>query len=286
LWALGGRGLEVLAHTPALLILAGLGALIVARELTEGRCWSYVSCFALTFVATLLLHAQFAEVGWFYRYEAYLVALGITAGFVALPVERTRVPRVESLRTTWPAAAVLVAALIALLAPFVSRGAQALVRIPDAARDIDHQQLQIALFLRDYYRGDTVAANDIGLISYMGEVRCLDLWGLASQEVAGARLSRRYDTDVMRRLAAEQGARLAVVYEEWFSPFGGLPPEWTKVGTWTLDRSTVVGGLTVSFFAVDPSEAGRLTARLREFAARLPAGVVASETRIVEARPR
>jgi hypothetical protein len=282
LWALGGRGLQELAHTPVLLILAGLGALVVARELRRGRSWSYLSCFAMTFVATLLLHVQFAEVGWFYRYEAYLVALGITVSFAALP-ERTRAPQVESLRTIWPVAAVLVMALIAVLAPFVARGAQAFVRIPDAARDIHHQQLQMALFLRDHYRGDTVAANDIGLISYLGEVRCLDLWGLASQEVAGARLLRQYDTATIRRLAGAQGARVAVVYEEWFSPFGGLPPEWTKVATWTLDRRTVVGGAAVSFFAIDPSEAGPLTARLREFAARLPEGVVASEAKAVEA---
>ncbi len=56
----------------------------------------------------------------------------------------------------------------------------------------------MALFLKDFYAGNVVAANDMGAINYIADIRCLDLYGLASMEVAdlkragGATTPRRY----------------------------------------------------------------------------------------------
>ena len=63
---------------------------------------------------------------------------------------------------------------------------------PQCTRNIFEQQFQMGLFVRKNYQGSNVALNDIGIVDYLADIHLLDLWGLASQEVAQARRSRRY----------------------------------------------------------------------------------------------
>jgi len=101
----------------------------------------------------------------------------------------------------------------------------------------------------------------------------LDLWGLASREVAEAKLAGRYTTAGIAELARSRGVRVAVIYERWLDTAGGVPPEWIRAGRWRVARSVVLGDRTVSFYAVDPAEAEPLADHLRAFAPELPPGV-------------
>jgi hypothetical protein len=267
---LGGRSLSELAGAPHLAaIVCGL-AVILGWELVAGRPWSLRANLAVIAIATTLLHLQFAGRGWFFRYEAYLVCLGLAPLLLAGP-EIGRLARVH-LRSA-PAGAVLLLAVAAVGSSVLLRGFAGLHLVPRATRNIFQQQIQVALFLKEFYGGVDVAANDIGAINYLTDVRCLDLWGLADNEVAEARWHGRYDTSVIRRLVKARGVRLAIVYEDWYDEFGGLPPEWTLAGRWTIPDNLVAGRPTVSFLATDPAEVPALMANLRSFSPRLPAGV-------------
>jgi hypothetical protein len=118
-----------------------------------------------------------------------------------------------------------------------------------------------------------VAANDIGAISFYNEFGLLDLYGLASMDVARAKLGGRYDTQEIERLVREHGDRVVVVYDYWFTRYGGLPGDWVKVAEWHFTDCYVCGGDTVSFYAPSRAQAEALRIQLEEFASSLPARV-------------
>jgi hypothetical protein len=131
----------------------------------------------------------------------------------------------------------------------------------------------MGLFLGGLPPGSTVMANDIGAVSYLADVRLVDLYGLATQETARARRAGRMDRDLLARLAAETSPAAIVVYRSWFTD--AIPPEWVEVGTWKVPEKIVVADRTVSFFAPDTSGAARLARALAAFQPRLPPSVSA-----------
>jgi hypothetical protein len=54
-----------------------------------------------------------------------------------------------------------------------------LVITPQASRNIYEQQYQMGMFLKRCYPGKAVAVNDICAVSYLADVRLVDLLGLA-----------------------------------------------------------------------------------------------------------
>lgn len=230
---------------------------------------------AVIFVIGALLHLQFAGLGWFFRYEMYLVALGI----VVLAAQcgdllYGRYPVRRSGRLALVALGML--ALVGL--GLAARAVTAHYRAPRAMREIAMQQVEMAEFLARFYPGRAVAANDIGVISWYSDVTLLDLWGLANVETAKMLMRGDPDPREIVRLAAERHVAIAVVYDEVLGPRGpngrvAPPPGWIKVANWKLDHNIVVGNLEVCFYAVTPEEEAPLREHLEEFAAGLPAEV-------------
>ena len=60
-------------------------------------------------------------------------------------------------------------------------------------------------FLQRYYNNETIAANDIGAVSYFSNAGVLDLWGLANIEIARSRKNGYWNpefVDSISRLSA------------------------------------------------------------------------------------
>jgi hypothetical protein len=132
-------------------------------------------------------------------------------------------------------------------------------------------------FIRQYYQGSAVALNDIGAVNFFADIHCLDLWGLANRDVTLLKREHNYHTRDIAALSKQAGARIAIVYDYWYAgEVGGLPPEWVRVGQWTIRNNVILGGGTVSFYALDPGEVSRLIQCLREFSAKLPRDVMQS----------
>jgi hypothetical protein len=220
------------------------------------------------FVVATLLHLQLAAIGWLFRYEAYLVAIGIV-----LVARHLADAGAVTARLPLAARLSLVLAGLVAAAPLLTRAGQAIQEGPRAVKNIYEQQYQMGLFLRELPAGSTVMANDIGAISYLADVRLVDLYGLATQETAVARRAGRVDRDLLARLAAERPPAAVVVYRSWFAD--SLPPDWIEVGTWKVPDKVVVADRTVTFFATGAEEAARLAAALVAFQPRLPAAVSA-----------
>jgi hypothetical protein len=250
---------RLLATSPHVLLLLGVSLILIVRTIRDRERWTPTILWHGIFAGTVLLHLQFAAVGWF-RYEAYLVAIGLVA------IAITTIP----MHAPGP---MLVAG--ALLLPVLgSRALLATTYTPAAAADTFRQQYQMGLFVHDHYPGGSVAVNDIGAVSFIGSSRILDFVGLADMETARARLSRQIDSTFMRARAREDDVEVAIVYESWFP--AGLPPAWRKIGQWTIPNRVSVADATVTFFAVNPAGGDRLIANLQAFSPRLPSEIVES----------
>src|SRR5262249_23223006 len=128
----------------------------------------------------VLEHLLLADFGWFFRYEAYLVAIGISVCAAALAEEDLQLGRLlPSFEPRLWGGLLLLFALF----PLLVRGADSLSKTVPATRDIYRQQEQMSRFLARYYPDAHVAANDIGAISYRNDFHLLDLYGLASLQV-------------------------------------------------------------------------------------------------------
>ena len=285
---LGYRSLNQLFATPPLTAMVAAIVGMYIWGLRQGRdFWNRSQVMLLFAGAAIFIHAQFAGTSlwntpWYlYRYEAYLVAFGIFAIGAAgwAPASRSSIQ--HSSRLLYYGVCTL--GLFLLAFPLLQRMAVMMIYFPGAAQNVWEQQYQMARFLRTYYDGRSVAANDIGAINYFADLRCLDLFGLANNEIGRRKLDGTYNTATIMREAAKESPEVAIVYDAWFqgSPLFGkpspkLPPGWTRVGQWRVPKNVALGDDVVSFYSVRPDEVSPLKAHLRAFRDRLPAAVIQS----------
>jgi hypothetical protein len=224
----------------------------------------------LTLLASLA-HLAFADIGWVFRYESYLVAMAI----VSLAATTRWFPQKSWLRIG------LALLILEMLVPLTARAVTSASLMPSIARTIYVQQYQTAIFLKRYYSGASVAANDIGAINYQADLKCLDLVGLANKTVFYNKQAHTYETPIIESEAVRMSTQIAVVYDEWFvhGPrpvlYGPpLPTSWIRVGRMRIKADKLfLGGDTVSFYAVKPEAKDRLVKVLHEFLPALPKDV-------------
>jgi hypothetical protein len=253
------------------LLVAVLLVYILACGKGSGACESRQIMGTILFL-TGMAHLEFVGAASLYRYDAYWCAMAILFLGVQLPVIAPGRQSPFSL-ATWTVPKNLSCAALGLLLffPLAVKGGRLLWFLPQCTTDVYEQQYQMGLFVRRYYQNSTVALNDIGAVNFLADIHCLDLMGLANAEVAAARRQHTYGVGDMERLSRETGTRIAIVYDNWFS--SGLPPEWVRVGRWTIPNNVNLGGDTVSFYGVNPGEAAHLSESLADFSSRLPAEV-------------
>jgi hypothetical protein len=264
--------MQLAPHLLALVAAALFLALYTFDKLPT--LWESRQVMTAIFVLIALAHFQFCAITPFFRYESYLVALG-TVVIVAqlaglLPQKLFGTPGHRALAAKH-AGGLLLAGFFFF--PLAVRSTIAMALLPQASKNIYEQQYQMARFIKTYYEGSTIALNDIGAVNFFADVRCLDLAGLGTYEVTQLMRHRQYHTQDMLRLARQAGVKVALLYDNWYAPIGGLPRDWVWVGQWTIPDNVVTGGDTVSIYAVDESETASLLQNLKDFAPRLPSDV-------------
>lgn len=273
-----GKGWRQLLDNPHLvgLVVAEVLALIVAL-IRHRAFWRTPVLVLVIALGATAVHLQLASTGWFYRYEAYLIVLGL----LGIAVELAALPRVTATTPGGPrpvGAVILSTGLAVVLTacavPLVQRAASSLLLFPRACKNIYDQQYQMARFFREFYNGKGIAVNDIGAISFFSKVRLFDIYGLVDIDVLRAKRANAYDHAVVRRGLAAHDVRAIAVYDNWAGDYGGQLPEWVPVGRWTLPDNIICGGSAVSFYAPDASFVPELTSALQAFAPRLPADVL------------
>jgi hypothetical protein len=230
------------------------------------------------FGAASALHLAFVNAGWFGRYETYLMAPGVVV--IAIAAKELMPTRPGDSRFPRARLAPTLAWLLLTFTVLLSYYNRLILlgKLPVATTNIYEQPWQVGRFLKEFYPGRPVVINDVGAINYEADIRCLDLYGLASLEVAKEGLRNVPLKDWFHDLATSGGVKIAVVYRWAFvldSPDVTSPP-WIRVGNWTIAHNVGSGDAIVSFFAADTGSADTLAAHLREFAPKLP-GTVAQD---------
>ncbi|WP_141508998.1 hypothetical protein [Candidatus Chloroploca asiatica] len=269
---------ENIYNSPHLLILIVLSLASLAYSIRTGGIdkLNRESIVNIIFIGATLLHLQFARTGWLFRYEAYLMSLGILAVGVSLnslPFKmRTR--KLDCKNLPMYAVSSLLACII--LFPFFDRTILSLVLTPLATNNIYQQQYQMGLFLKRFYQGRSVAVNDIGAVTYLADIHLLDLWGLGSLEPAIMKMEERYSSQEILRLTQSENVVVAIVYDSWFQngTVNRTPQQWVRVGQWTINHQVVAADDTVSIYAVRPSEVESLANNLKRFSVELPSTVI------------
>lgn len=257
-----------LKHRQAVVLLLGAAALLAGalRDTTLPR----YRALAGASVVAIALHLLGGRFGWFYRYEAYMMAW-MLVGVVALYAAQLRsvVQRIITPQQRMVTAVLTGLVLLAAGEPYI----QGVASTPAAASNIHLQQYQMHRFVRDYWQS-AVAVNDIGWVSYRNPYDVLDLWGLASRTALEERRRHAADTTGrwMNNLVQKRGIALAMIYDDWFA---GVPASWVRVGTFHLQRPLVISvNSNISCYATSAHHVSRIREALHAFAPQLPSGVV------------
>ena len=252
--------------------MLGAMAVLVAGALMVGwRQQRRYTFPAIAFLVATGIHVTFAQVGWYERYQAYLIALGV---LVLLAIADEVVP---STRRP-PARAVLVPMLVLVALLLGVTKISLTTELRTAVQDTYQQRYQAGRFLGRYYDGEPVATGELGYISLEHDGPITDLLGLGDYEVLRARRSVEAEAGQGVLDPARQGSRLqgrgrlpehvAVRHPRRLDP-GRLVAHGSRHGDGARTRVPVLGD-----DAVGGSAAGGAPPRVREGA---PPGVVADD---------
>lgn len=254
----GGGVLGILLTEPALLALVAAALVQLAwsaAQAADPRARERQLLLAV-FVGATLIHAEFGRLGWrLYRYEAYLIVLGIVANAAALG--GARLASAGWRREPLPQAArVALAVLVAF--PLLQRGLHASRQVIAETRDLYRHKYQAARFFGAYPVDGYLLVGDLGIIAYYSDARLVDPGGLATRELIDMVSGPEYDDELLLRVARQRG----VTVSARDNPTGA----WQCVAEWGArgDRPT---DEVMPLYAANPAAAARLEAALRAFVA-------------------
>nr|WP_319374578.1 hypothetical protein [uncultured Methanobacterium sp.] len=263
-------------HLLILLILSAFLLVLILKNKTKKRNTHFTVIILSVFCINLILHILFAQTGWFYRYEAYLIVLGLFAislGILLylediqnLKIDKRNIPKKNVFKYS-----IIVLVICLLMTPMAINGYESITSVPQASKNIYEQQYQMALFLKEYYPDETVGLNDIGVINYIDDIKCLDLWGLASFEVAEKREEKKYGVTEISDMIKNNNVSVIIIYN--YTLGNNIPPDWIKVGEWKIKDNVACGDSVVLFYAPNPKNETYLREKLSMFSSKLPKDV-------------
>ncbi|MDP9074959.1 MAG: hypothetical protein M3N98_12460 [Actinomycetota bacterium] len=246
--------LNHLTTDPMLAVVLIMAIAYLALAATGERAQSIVP--AVTVIVAVVVHSVFAQYGYWERYQAYLVALGVYFLFSAA---RELLPD----RTT----ALAVLALAALLVTPVKWAL--LVQTPKGTDNTYSQRYQAALFVAREYDSQAIATGELGYISLLHRGPVVDLLGLGNYQVLQHRKEGTDDAAFYAQEARRNGVDIATVYSGALA--GRTPGTWFLVADWRL-HGTPISTLRepYQFWATSPGAATALRAALAANLVRLP----------------
>jgi hypothetical protein len=260
----------------AVLTATALGALVLLGA--RRPAWGFP---AVVLVVTVPLHLLFAQFGWYERYQAYLIALGVyvVLGLLADLRSPDQVgvsvigPPADGASQPWTRWWV-VPTLVCLLVAFSGNKPSAVVHAAAAMDETYDQRYQVARFLDRYYDGEPVATGELGYVSLFHEGPVTDIFGLGDREVLleWERVHHEVpEASYWRDLMVRRDVDVVVVYP---STFGSqVPREWIGVGRLDIGREELTSpDRTMTFYATVPEAVDYLQESLGEFSDDLPDG--------------
>ena len=215
---------------PHIFLMYILNVLILYKTFLQEKALNYL---IVIFLITLSLHAAFGSFGWLYRYEAYLMIFGLMN--IVIYVLKFDVLNKKMF--------VLLLLLLAFVKPLFGGFYQSIF----GSKNIYEQQVQMGRFVEEFYQGQSIAANDIGAISYFGDIKLLDIFGLGSMEMIELKRHGNHNTKNVNAIMDRRKVEFMMIYDPWFDYLSF--PNYVKIGEWTVGHNVILGGTTVSFYS-------------------------------------
>lgn len=253
---------DKLMLTPHLLVLMIVLLIVLcASFLTEKIHWPSSKLFLWFTLITFGIHMVLARVGWFYRYEGYIVYLGLFS--IALNWNSISYFWILGFQKTFLTKLILGVLIFVLSYPLMERSVSSIKNTPVAMQNIFDQQIQMSKFVNHYYNNSILAANDIGAISYFTNISLVDIFGLASKEVMNLRANNQYDKIHLEKLCIDKKVEIAIIYKEWFE--GKIPNAWVECGSMEIENNFICAHNKIYFYAAKPEYVKQLKLSLINF---------------------
>lgn len=263
-----------LGHSFGVLLALVTTLLLAAFRLGQGRLALYDRVLVLLVVATV--GAQTAMGGSpaaMERYQSYL------AGFTLLSLARLG-------GSLWLAPWHGLSRQLATWAPVVILPLAFLPALVREARLPSGQMHLVYIghwlpgeFLAEAVPDGAVVIEDLGAIAWLRPKPLIDIFGLATHEVAQRVVKKSSDARFLEDVARRKGAVAALVRPsalplEPLHALGSRPKSWIPVGFIGLKAKRTQWNQALVLFAIDPARVPALTESLRKFRARLPDDLV------------
>ncbi len=144
-----------------LLILISLSFSFLVFNLINRKFKDLCSIMLFIFISMALFHLLFANIGWFYRYEAYLVFMGVLVNSLVL-YQFFQKYKISFDRNNIFKYLVFLLLLSLIIIPLAHRGYDSFDDTPIATHNIYEQQYQMGLFVKRFYHNESIVLNDIG----------------------------------------------------------------------------------------------------------------------------
>ncbi len=234
--------------------------------------WNSTVIGLILLAGSVALHLTFARVGWFFRYEAYLIAWAIVWSFIAWPDCRPALFHPSTVRpafASWLAAAGVVVSALMFVYFDARRADEAFANASLAMKNVYDQPYQLGLFARDELPGATLLVDDMGAISFLSDDRILDVVGLGSIEPVIAMRHGAFNAAWLDAWLKREHADAALVHIT--GPWSVAPlPSWIPAGSWTIPDNYVLACDTAHVYALQPSAKAEVESGFRNFRSKLP----------------
>jgi hypothetical protein len=217
------------------------------------------------FVACAIAHQLLAANHWLGRYQAYLVGLGVMCLGVLLAAVSRELP--YTVMRTPRAIPYGLIGLAVLMKGTAERG-EVWLNLPRISWELQSQMFQNARLASSADAGEPVILNDVGCTLFYTDVPVVDITGLTSWDVAKMRRASEFGADQFESLATKKGAKMAVIYPDWFRR--EIPATWVLVGQWSTPLPFYASSARIGVYATAPQWKRVVEARWRQLAGGLP----------------
>ena len=191
------------------------------------------------------------RVGWLYRYEAWLVGLGVLA---LLPLLAARWGR-----SGWRAPT-LILALAAF--PLAHRADRAIRAFAPASRSTFDTNVAPARWVASTLPGVPLAVHDLGAMAFLAPGPLVDLAGLGTDEIARLHRAGRLDAGTLAPILAARGVEVAITGPTWMAD--ARPAAFTEVARLLVPYPAFPGTFETVVWAATPERAAQLHHALGE----------------------
>lgn len=180
---------------------------------------------------TTALHLGFGAIGWYYRYEAWLVAWAVLLAVRATADWRARPPG----RRPWVEGLLLIALALAALQATGRRAYEAHAFMPGRALYIADAKVHLAQALAQTDPTAVVALHDIGAMAWETDLRVVDTAGLGTVQVLRLSRDRAFTGPTIGALTRSLGATVGLGTWSWMEH--DRPEGWRPAARliWGLD---------------------------------------------------